>query len=206
MPPTSAYMQKRMEYLKGGTRPQALLWSDNAGTLVGGSYIPTGIEGEDFIILSDHNRSELSIAQQRVESRQRMVNATMRSYWVADKLTISTSWARLPSRAFSKDVEFDENGNITTTNYSSYTVDGGAGGVDLLSWYETHPGPFWVFLAYDKFRVNGVSDYNRMGKYNQVLQMYFSAFDYSIEKRGSTWSDGSSGFDFWNISISLEEV
>jgi hypothetical protein len=199
-------MQKRMQYLKGGTRPQAMLWSDNSGTLSDGYYIPNGIEGEDFIIVSDHNRSELSISQQRIDNKQRMINGTMRSYWIADKLIISTGWSRLPSRAFSEDIEFDENGNIVNENYSSYTVDGGSGGVDILSWYETHPNPFWVFLAYDKFKVNGISEYDKLGKYNQVVRMYFTAFDYSIEKRGSTWSNGDTGFDFWNINISLEEV
>lgn len=210
--PTSAYMQRRMQYLKSGTRPQAMLFADNPGTLSNGSYIPNGTEWEDFIIVSDHNRSPISMAQQRVETRQRMVNANMRSYWIADKLQISTSWQRLPSRGFSKDVEFDSNGDIVTTNYTAYTVDYAAGGVDLLSWYETHQGPFWLYLAYDKFRVLGTTNYNRLAKYNQVLQVYFSSFDYTIEKRGGTlasnmWNDNSTpGFDLWNVNISLEEV
>lgn len=204
--PTSAYMQRRMEYLKGGTRPQAIIWSNNSGTLSNGAYIPNGNEGTDFIILSDHNRSEISLSQQRIESRQRMVNGNMRSYHIADKLNLSTSWSRMPSRAFSASVEFDAMGEIITANYTSYTVDYAAGGVDMLSWYENHPGPFWVFLAYDKFRIDGYENYNRLGKYNQVLQMYFSSFDYSVEKRASTWSSGPTGFDFWNISLSLEEV
>jgi hypothetical protein len=212
---SSAYMAGRRSYLNGATRPQAILFSDNAGTLESGMYVPNGNEGEDFIILTDGNRSEISMSNQRIEQRQRMVNGNMRSYWMADKLNLSTSWSRIPSRAYSGYVTFDpENGQIDNdpSTYSMYTVDGGAGGVDILSWYEDHVGPFYVFLGYDKFRIDGSENYNRLSGYNQVLKMYVSSFDYDIEKRGGTstgnmWSDSKTvGFDFWNISISLEEV
>jgi hypothetical protein len=208
-------MAGRRSYLNGATRPQAILFSDNAGTLESGMYVPNGNEGEDFIILTDGNRSEISMSNQRIEQRQRMVNGNMRSYWMADKLNLSTSWSRIPSRAYSGYVTFDpENGQIDNdpSTYSMYTVDGGAGGVDILSWYEDHVGPFYVFLGYDKFRIDGSENYNRLSGYNQVLKMYVSSFDYDIEKRGGTstgnmWSDSKTvGFDFWNISISLEEV
>lgn len=212
---TSGYMTGRRSYLAGATRPQALLFSDNPGTLDNGKYIPTGNEWEDFIILTDGNRAEISMSQQRIESRQRMVNGNMRSYWTADKLNISTSWSRIPSRAYSESINFDPaTGQITDNpnDYSMYTVDGGAGGVDLLNWYEDHPGPFYVFLAYDKFRIDGVENFNRLNGYNQVLKMYFSSFEYSVEKRGGTatgnmWTNNKTiGFDFWNISMALEEV
>jgi hypothetical protein len=208
-------MAGRRSYLNGATRPQAILFSDNAGTLESGMYVPNGNEGEDFIILTDGNRSEISMSNQRIEQRQRMVNGNMRSYWMADKLNLSTSWSRIPSRAYSEYVTFDPaNGQIDNdpSTYSMYTVDGGAGGVDILSWYEDHVGPFYVFLGYDKFRIDGSENYNRLSGYNQVLKMYVSSFDYDIEKRGGTntgnmWSDNKTvGFDFWNISISLEEV
>lgn len=208
---TSAYMSGRKGYLRGAGRPQAILLSDNAGTLQSGQYIPNGVEGTDFIILTDGNRGEISMAKQRIESKQRMVNGNMRSYWTADKLTLSTSWSKIPSRAFSEDVTFNTTTGLISNSegtYSMYTVDGGAGGMDILSWYEDHTGPFWVFLAYDKFRIDGVENFDRLGSYNQVLKMYISSFDYTIEKRGNAWSSGgtSTGFDFWNISLSLEEV
>ena len=194
------YMQGRMSYLKGGTRPQAMLWSDNAGTLEDGYYVPQGTEGEDFIIVSDHNRSEISFSNERIETRQRMVNGGMRSYWIADKLKISTSWERLPSRPFNGNVTFDINGNIDTPNYISYTVDGAAGGMDMLSWYESHPGAFYLFLSYDKYRINGIEDYGRLQTYSQVLKVYFSSFDYNVEKRSG------GGFDFWTVNVSMEEA
>jgi hypothetical protein len=190
-------------------RPQGLVFSDNAGTIVSGSYIPSGTENEDFIILSDQNRSEISVTTQRLENRQRMVNGTMRSYHTADKLNISVGWTRLPSRTYNNKPTYDSFGKITSDS-NTYIFDGGAGGNDLLTWYESHQGPFYVFLSYDKFRTNSdgtienisdwPTDYQNFTKYKQVVHMYFSSFDYTIEKRGSN------NHDFWNINLSLEEV
>lgn len=205
---TSSYMNNRKRW----QRPQALLFSNNSGTLDGGLYIPNGNEGEDFIILSDHNRSTISMSKQRIEVRNRMINGTMRSYHTADKISVSTSWQRFPSRAYSATPVYNDGvldqtqvlsptGQYLGLNPEEYTADGGAGGADLLEWYEDHPGPFWVFFSYDKF---GSDNLNR---YTEVLQMYFSSFDYEIEKRGQAWSSGTaSGYDMWNVNLSLEQV
>jgi hypothetical protein len=98
-----------LEYMDGRKtyqRPQAILLSDNPGTIVDGYYIPTGVEkgsnsAQDgsFIILSDDNRSPLNFSTTRIEKRERMINGRMRSYHIADKLTMSTSWDMLPSRS-----------------------------------------------------------------------------------------------------------
>lgn len=199
------YMPKRTKW----SRPQAMLWSDNAGTIMDNVRFPLGIEKEDFLILSDHNRGEMSIAQQRIETRQRMINGTMRSYFIANKINISVAWNRLPSRSFSRNVIFDQNGNpVESSTYTEYTADAGAGGVEILDWYENHSGPFYVYLAYDKynnasFQTGGAitdASFNYLSIYNDVRLMFFSSFDYSIEKRGAN------NFDFWNINVSLEEV
>lgn len=197
---SKSYMQGRMSFLKGGTRPQAMLWSNNAGTLDNGYYVPTGTEGEDFIIVSDHNRSDINISQDRIETRKRMINGGMRSYWIADKLKISTSWNRLPSRPFDIPMNFLEDGQPAYSGYTSYTVDGAAGGMDMVSWYEDHPGPFYLYLSYDRYRVNGVENYSRLGTYTHIIRAYFASFDYNVEKRSG------GGFDFWNISLTMEEV
>lgn len=201
---TQQYISGRKRY----SRPQAMLWANNAGSISEGIRFPIGNEKEDFIILSDHNRAEINITKERVESRQRMINATMRSYHIADKISISCSWTRLPSRSYSRNVNFNSTGSPTLSGATEYTVDGGAGGVEMLDWYENTPGPFYVYLAYDKynsdsFKVAGsVTDesFNYLSIYNEVKLMYFSNFDYAIEKRGGT------NFDFWSINVSLEEV
>lgn len=163
------------------------------------SFIPEGIEFEDFIIVSDHNRSPLSFSPERIEKRERMVNGRMRSYHVADKMKLSASWDELPSRAY------PEAGVINATTGISasepFTVDGGAGGNDLLKWYEDNVGPFYVYLAYDKYTAFGTDDaaYGHMHQYNQIIEMYIADFSHEVLKRGNL-------FDLWNVSISLEEA
>jgi hypothetical protein len=221
------------EYLNGRkkySRPQAMLWAENSGTLSTEEsttktfYVPTGAEinanstANSFIILSDDNRSPIEFSQQRIENRRRTVNGRMRSYHIADKLQIQVSWEMLPSRSFSNDPNFNlATGQVTTTGYAGlqkttpnssgnylyqYTTDGGAGGVEILDWYENHKGPFWVYLSYDKYSnfENDANKYAHLSQYSQVLEMYISDFSYSLQKRGGT------NFDFWNIDVTLEEA
>jgi hypothetical protein len=198
-------MNNRKQY----ARPQAILFSENPGELSGGSYVPSGYEignsindSGSFIILSDHNRSPLDFGVQRIENRQRMVNGRMRSYWIADKRTLSVSWDMLPSRSFSSDPNLDTTTGLPTNVVMDYTVDGGAGGAELLDWYEKHYGTFYVFLSYDKFPEFGRDDaaYTHLAQYQEVLEMYITDFTWSVQKRGG------SNFDMWNISITLEEA
>ena len=200
-----AYIDGRKKY----SRPQAVLFSENPGILSSGVYVPDGYEAgnatntnKDFMILSDHNRSALDIGVERIENRQRMVNGRMRSYWIADKRTLSLSWSLLPSRSFSADPNFSTTTGLPTGTGTQYTVDGGAGGAELLEWYNNHNGTFYVFLSYDKFTDFGRDDaaYGHLAQYQEVLEMYISDFSYSVEKRGGT------NFDMWNCSISLEEA
>jgi hypothetical protein len=218
---------------KTWARPQAMIWADAAPTVTeNGELIPvgyelgsdtTGIPAEDleqsFIILSDHNRSSIDIANERIEQRQRMANGTMRSFFIADKLTIDTSWSMLPSRGFQVVPNFDQDFGtpaiLTPDNKSfpppntyfahksqQYTADGGAGGGELLEWYESHTGPFWVLLSYDKYANFGDDNAARqnLSQYSQAVQMYISDFNYSVAKRGAN------NFDMWDVSVTLEEV
>ena len=197
----AAYLDGRRKY----GAPQGMLWSNTPGTLIDGFYYPDGYEvganttgvpeeqQNQFLILSDHNRSELSFASERIQNRQRMINGNMRSYNIADKLVLSTSWNMLPSRSFNYLPNFNSSGESFAMPNDRYTVDGGAGGLQLLDWYNSHQGPFWVFLAYDQ--------YANQNKYTQIIQMYFKDFSYSVVKRG-----GVGWRDLWNINIALEEV
>lgn len=236
-----------IDYMKGRNRwgrPQGMLWSNNSGQLIQETdvvsgqdknyYIPLGYEvntlnqnSEDFLILSDHNRSPINIDNRRIERRQRMANGRMRSYHIADKLNISVAWTMLPSRSYNGAIKFDPATgkpiltdsidydddpftppqNVTPSGSlyfadQEYTADGGAGGVQMLKWYETHADPFWVYLAYDKYSNFGDDEnaYNQLTGYNQILQMYITSFTYSIQKRGRN------NFDMWNISVNLEEA
>jgi hypothetical protein len=194
---TSVYMQNRWAY----SRPQAIAWSNNSGSVSGGIVVPQGNEFEDFIILSDHNRREISMSQNRIENRKRMINGNMRSYHIADKLSISWDWEMLPSRSYSGNPNYNAYGN-PVSGLTEYTADGGAGGVDIVKWYEEHPGSFYMFMAYDRHdKFDGQNDeYDHLNQYNDIVEVYFSSFNFNIVKRGG------SNFDFWNISVELEEV
>ena len=194
------YLSSRKEW----TRPQAIILSNNSAGILNGVPQIAGNEWSDFLILSDHNRSEIAIKPNRIENRKRMVNGHMRSYYIADKLIISTSWSMLPSRAYGERVGYSTAGSIQEQykDVAKYTVDGGAGGEDLLRWYENNTGSFFMFLAYDKpssFTADPYST-NKLSNYSDVLEVFFSSFDYNIVKRG--WET----HDFWNVSVSFEEV
>lgn len=219
------YLSTRKKY----GRPQAMIWSENSGMENGTIIVPDGDEvgqqyedstvltSDQFMILTDDNRESLDFKSIRIEKRERMVNGRMRSYHIADKLTLSTSWNMIPSRAFSAKpaiVQSGESAAGTLINIQrdgladpdplkgiQYTTDGGAGGAEILDWYQNHKGPFWVFLAYDKYIDLEADDnqYSRLTQYNDVIQMYITDFSYTVEKRGGR-------YDFWNISVTLEEV
>lgn len=232
---SSAYMAGRKQY----KRPQAMIWADQVPTIdANGKLIPVGFEvGSDptgiaaadldnqFLIVSDHNRGDLSLNIQRIEQKRRMANGTMRSYHIADKLALSVSWTLIPSRGFKVYPNFDQetgkpvvlqpgdlgdwdgqNFDPETTYFANksekYTVDGGAGGGEMLDWYENHTGPFWVMLSYDKYNNFGTDneDRLRLSEYSQSVKMYISSFDYTVVKRGGD------NFDLWNVSVTLEEV
>lgn len=206
-----SYMSGRKQY----ARPQAMLWADNPGGifrqinpstgLQEDFFLPLGDEvnaqtGEgNFLILSDDNRSPISMQSTRIETKKRMINGRMRSFHVADKKVISVSWDMLPSRAFSGNPEFDLEGK-PLSSLIKHTTDGGAGGVEMLDWYNKNQGSFWVYLAYDNYKNFDNNEYDNLGKYNQIIEVFFADFKYNVVKRGG------SNFDFWNVELSLEEV
>ncbi len=79
--------------------------------------------------ITDHNRSELSIANERIEQSQRMANGTMRKYYITDKRTFSTSWDMVPNRA-------------------QYTVDGFWGADDMEAFFRAQAGAINLELTY----------------------------------------------------------
>jgi hypothetical protein len=213
---TNGYITNRKVY----KRPQAMLWSENPGRIDNGLYVPDGLEiGQDlseiaeaelanqFLVLSDDNRQPIDFSINRIEKRERTINGRMRSYHIADKLSIRTSWSLLPSRSYFINPDFTEAGvsPYRKNKDIEFTSDGGAGGVEMLRWYETHTGPFWVYLAYDRYdnfdtQNDSEEKYFKLQQYNEIVEMYITEFSYSLEKRGGT------NHDFWNISVSLEEA
>lgn len=206
--PRVTYMLGRQKYY----RPSGMLWSENTGTLQNGVYVPNGYEigadpegiedpslADQFLLITDDNRQPIQFKNERIEKRERMINGRMRSYHISDKLTLSTSWTLIPSRSHDDVPTFDTISGLSPKK--SYTTDGGAGGADMLEWYDAHKGSFWVFLAYDRKGIfkGTEAPYDHLRQYNQLIEMFITDFSYSVEKRGTK-------FDYWNVSVTLEEV
>lgn len=197
-------------------RPHGVLFADSQGSVVNSYFTPIGAEFDNFIVLTDDNRKEIDVSVERIEQRKRMINGRMRSYHVADKIKLGLKWDMIPSRAFAEDgrVAIEDLGEgeyqwNPTLLSSRYTTDGGAAGGEMLDWYNNNQGSFWIFLAYDRYttlqstlnaeEIEGFDEYMQLGKYNERIEMYFADFSYNIVKRGPL-------FDYWNVSMSLEEA
>lgn len=78
--------------------------------------------------ITDHNRAEVSVSIERIESSKRMANGTMRKYVIADKKTFSTSWNNLPDKA-------------------AWAVDGFWAGREMEAFYNATPGSFQLRIV-----------------------------------------------------------
>jgi len=142
------------------------------------------------LILSDHNRSPVSVAFERIETRERMANGNMRSYYITDKRTFELSWENLPSRSTGPS-------GIGMGGSTRYTADGYSGANTLADFYEAIRTSFDMTFYVDD---QGITQYTDMpttaaGTYT----VYFSAFSFDVQKRGQY-------FDLVNVSMSLEEA
>lgn len=127
--------------------------------------------------ISEHNRSPVSIDTTRIESTQRMSNGSLRKIFIADKKTVGTNWSMLPTN-------------------DATTVDGGLGAASLRSFYHGKgTGTFKVKVSY-----NGVA------ARDEILVMSFLAASFTVVKRNVKEKTGDVAQEFWDVSISLEEV
>lgn len=116
---------------------------------------------------TEHNRSELSVDYDRINSSDRMANGRLRQYYVDDKRTWSVSWDMIPAP-------------------STETVDGNAGGADMEDFYKDTKGSFLMTIKHADTI------------YDEDVEVVFTSFDKTHNRRGA--------IDFWDLSVSLEEV
>lgn len=143
------------------------------------------------LTLSDHGRAPIEYTYERIENRKRMVNGTMRSYYIADKRRWAFSWDRIPSRS---------SGANGIGGSSRYTADGYAGANQMRDFYEAVPGSFTMKLYVDDTSVGAdlFSEANG-AELDGGYTVYFSDFTMTVEKRGSL-------FDLCSVSFSLEQA
>lgn len=140
-------------------------------------------DGSNFQKVSDHGRGPISVSVERIESKQRMASGTLRRYVVAKKRTWSLDWENLPSRR-----------NPTRAGVEGMgPADGGWAGEDIENFHNTTDGAF-------KMRIRGGDDDGKAINDASIEEVTVMITDFSkdVNKRGVV--------DFWNLSITLEEV
>ena len=142
-------------------------------------YFDTGTDAvtPTWTKLSEHNRSPINIDVDRIEKTQRMSNGSLRKIHIADKKNISSSWSNIPT-------------------YSTMTVDGGMGAEDIRAFYlNKGKGTFKVKISY-----------NAVSARDEILLASFTSCTFSISKRNVRSTIASVPQEFWDVSLSLEEV
>jgi hypothetical protein len=142
-------------------------------------YFDTGTDAvtPTWTKISEHNRSPINIDVDRFEKTQRMSNGSLRKIWIADKKNISSSWNNLPT-------------------YSTLTVDGGMGAEDIRAFYlNKGKGTFKIKISY-----------NAVSARDEIMTASFTSCTFSISKRNVRSSATSVPQEFWDVSLSLEEV
>lgn len=111
--------------------------------------------------VSEHNRSEFNISNNRIEEVKRMSNGTLRKFFVADKKTFNLSWDMLPS-------------------YRTLTVDGKWGAEDLRSFYYSPEGQNAFNIRVNFAKTGSSQESSGYEQYNVI----FKDCSFTVVKRG----------------------
>ena len=170
-------------------RPSLIIFCENEPISGTGGDAGKWDLGTNYLYLTDDGRDPVSVDPQRIEYKQRMLNGRLRSYYVTDKVNISTSWNNLPSRSQDTSRKYISEYDKRTTSIKY------AAGQELKDWYETYTGDFWVLLVYD----GGSNTQMDLAKQVEKYNVFFETFNYTVVKRGQH-------NDLWDVNISLVEA
>lgn len=152
-------------------------WKDNAAMWWSGNKI------------TDHGRASLNMKSERIGTDKRMADGTLRRFHIGLKRSWDVSWDNLPST------------NTVTLGYK--TADGGWSGEQIETFYRTTPGKFRMVLrrgsALNLSNPNPAESalpYEDQNFY--VCNVMITDFSKEVIRRGTV--------DFWNVSVTLEEV
>lgn len=135
--------------------------------------------GASSITLSDHSRKELKVSSDTIEKGGRLIDGTLRTQHIASKNTYSTSWDLLPADAIA-------------------TVDGYAGGNDILTVWQNNVGPITMELYNrDSARKGSIPD--------STVTVKMKSPSIDIVRRNILAPNGILT-DYWNVSVEFEEV
>lgn len=159
------------------------------------SGIQVSLDGITWYNLTDHNRDDISITPELIESQNRMANGNLRKYVIAQKNKISTSWNFLPTNP-------------------SETVDGNYAGAWIESFYHNNASlPIYikliqseidsnVFLEPDTFVPGTIplnTNFKSASTGSTTYQVFITSFSKVLRKR-TTISD------YVDIDIEFTEI
>jgi len=110
--------------------------------------------------VTEHNRSAFDISPQRIETQTRMVNGSLRKFWIADKRAFSLSWDMLP-------------------HSTDLTVDGKWGAEDIQNFYYSPEG-----RGAFNIKINLATDGTNQESTGEVVKVMFQSASFSVLKRG----------------------
>ena len=130
------------------------------------TYLPRGsliqvYYNSAWVKLTEHNRREFAISNNRIEQVTRMSNGTARKFYVADKKSFTLNWEMLPGS-------------------TSYTVDGYWGAEDLINFYKSTEGK-GTFDIKINFAKTGT---NQESTTTEQYTVFCKSFDVTLVKRG----------------------
>jgi hypothetical protein len=110
--------------------------------------------------VTEHNRSAFDISPQRIETQTRMVNGSLRKFWIADKRAFSLSWDMLP-------------------HSTDLTVDGQWGAEDIQNFYYSSEG-----RGAFNIKINLATDGTNQESTGEIVKVMFQSASFSVLKRG----------------------
>lgn len=152
------------------------------------SAIHISLDNVTYYKLTDHNRQDVEVSPELIESQSRMANGKMRKYVIAQKNTISTSWDYVPSK-------------------SSECVDGNKSAAWLESFYKANAGiPIYLKVISSEIEPDPTlaglpldSNFKDARTGSKIYNVFISNFSKTIINRTKV-------SDYVNMSIEFTEI
>lgn len=152
------------------------------------SGLAISLDNSTWYKLTDHNREDINVSPELIETEQRMANGRLRKFVVAKKNKISTSWSYLPTK-------------------TELTVDGNKG----AAWLDALYGSVAGVPIYVKVTSSGIdapasaqiapsdSTFKTASTGTKVYRVFITSFNNNIMHR-------TTDCDYVSMSIEFTEI
>lgn len=157
-----------------------------AFTLESGIHI--SLDNSTWYKLTDHNRQEISVTPELIQSESRMANGTLKKYVIAQKDKVSTSWTYVPSK-------------------TSECVDGNKGAAWLESFYKANVGvPIYVKIVVSELTVDPSRGAAPQDTYFKSAQEGFKVYNAFISNFSKKIVNRTKLSDYVSMDIEFTEI